>query len=59
MKDTITNICGLVVAVGGGVLSAAVSGTIVLPAIVTTILGIAVTIATGVIGYFTGKTPAK
>lgn len=59
MKDTVTNVCGVVVTVGGGLLAAHASSQIVLPTIVVTVLGIAVAIATGVIGYFTGKPVAK
>lgn len=55
MKDTITNICGVVIAVGGGILSAVAAGQLTLPASITTILGVVVAIATGVIGFFTGK----
>lgn len=55
MKDSITNICGLVVAVGGAILSAVAAGQVTLPATVTTILGISVAVATAVIGFYTGK----
>ena len=55
LKDTISNVCGVVIAVGGGILSAVAAGQLVLPASITTILGAAVAVATGVIGYLTGK----
>ena len=55
LKDTISNVCGAVIAIGGGILSAVAAGQLVLPATVTTILGAAVAVATGVIGYLTGK----
>lgn len=58
MKDTITNICGIIVVVGGSLLSAHSSGQIVLPDVLLVLFGVAVAIAGGIVGYFTGK-PAK
>lgn len=61
LKDTITNICGLVLTIGGAVLAANVSGQIALPATVTGILGLVVTIAGAIVAWYTGKptTPTK
>ena len=56
-KDTITSICGLIVAIGGAILGISVGGVIVLPVVATTIVGVLVAIATALIGYFTGKAP--
>jgi NAD kinase len=53
MKDTITNICGLIVAVGGSLLVLDIQGT------VKVYIGVAVAVATGVIGFYTGKTPKQ
>lgn len=58
MKDTITNICGIIVVVGGSLLSAHAAGQIVLPEPLLVALGVIVAIAGGIVGYFTGK-PAK
>lgn len=52
LKDTLTTICGLVVAVGGSLL--AVEG---ISANVKVILGIAVSVSVGIIGFLTGKAP--
>ena len=57
LKDTITSICGLIIAVGGSLLGIVASGAVVLPSVVTTILGVLVAVATALIGYFTGKAP--
>ena len=51
MKDTVTNVCGLIVAVGGALLASGAN----LGTTLTTVIGIAVAVATAVIGYFTGK----
>lgn len=56
MKDKITNYCGLIAFIGGSVLAAHASGQIVLPGSVVLSLGLAVTIATAVVSWFTGKT---
>lgn len=52
IKDTLTTICGLVVAVGGSLL--ALDG---IPTNVKAIVGIAVAVSVGVIGWLTGKAP--
>ena len=52
LKDTLTTISGLIVAVGGTLLT--VKG---LPETIQVILGIAIAISVGVIGFFTGKAP--
>ena len=54
-KDKITNICGIIIAVGGGLLTGHASGQYVLPTIVLTIAGILVTIAAGLVAYYNGK----
>lgn len=59
MKNTVTNICGLIVAVGGAILTAHASGQITLPISVVTGIGIAVAVSTAIIGYFTGKPEIK
>jgi len=58
LKDTISNICGGIIAIGGSLLAMSVSGTLPLPTSMVGILSAAVAIATAVIGYFTGKTPS-
>ncbi len=61
LKDTITNICGLVLTIGGAVLAANVSGQITLPPTIVGLLGIVVTVAGALVAYYTGKPvpPAK
>lgn len=54
MKNTVTNICGIVVAISGAILSLQPLG-IVLPEVVVTGAVICGAVATGIIGYFTGK----
>ena len=56
LKDTLTSIAGTVGFVGGLILSIAAAG-VVLPAIVVTSAGVAVTASVAVIGYLTGKNP--
>ena len=53
LKDTLTTICGLVVAVGGSLL--AIEG---IPSNVKAIVGVAVAVSVGVIGWLTGKSPS-
>ena len=57
LKDTITNICGIIIAIGGSILALVTVGTLVLPTVVNTVLVVLVTVATALIGYFTGKQP--
>lgn len=52
LKDTLTTICGLIFAVGGSLL--AING---IPDNVKYIVGVAVAISGGVIGWLTGKAP--
>ena len=54
-KDKVTNICGIIIAVGGGLLTGHASGQYTLPTIVVTVAGILVTISAGLVAYFNGK----
>ena len=56
LKDKITNICAIIIAVGGGIVSAHTSGQVVLPEWVIAVAGGLVAVATAIIGIFTGKT---
>lgn len=56
IKDTITTICGIVIAASGSVM-ALTQGGIVLPTSVTTTATALGIIALSVLGYFTGKNP--
>lgn len=56
LKDTVTTICGILIAVSGTVYTLTQAG-IVLPTQVTTIATAVGIIAMAVLGYFTGKNP--
>lgn len=55
IKDKITNICGLVSAVGGSLLAFFVSTPEPEPTWLTTSLGAIVAVAVALIGWYTGK----
>lgn len=54
MKDKVTNICGLAIAVCGSVKIAETQG-VVLPPAVDSVLILIGALSLGLIGYFTGK----
>ena len=54
LKDTVTTIAGILASVGGTILAADVA----LSPAVKTILGVAVAVSLGLIGWFTGKAPS-
>lgn len=54
MKDKVTNICGLAIAICGAVKLAESQG-VVMPPIVDTIMILTGAIALGIIGWYTGK----
>lgn len=56
LKDKITNVCGLIIVLGGGILGANVAGQLVLPEWAITVIGLAVAVATGITSFLTGKT---
>lgn len=56
IKDTVSTICGILVAIGGSILVAGQSG-VVLPSWLTTASGVTVAVGTAIIGYLTGKAP--
>jgi|YelNatPaOPRAMG01_1025707.scaffolds.fasta_scaffold56367_1 hypothetical protein len=58
LKDKITNICGIIFAICTAILTTSASGAVALPTWVNGVCGILVAITGGLIGYFTGKTPA-
>jgi hypothetical protein len=51
LKDTVTTIAGIVATIGGSILASGVD----LSTTVKSVLGIAVAVSLGLIGYFTGK----
>ena len=55
LKDKITNICAIVIAIGGGIVSAHASGQVILPDWIVAVAGGLVAVATAIIGIFTGK----
>lgn len=57
LKDTITNICGIIFVICTALLTATASG-LILPLWITTASGILVAVSGGLIGYFTGKAPS-
>ena len=54
LKDTVTTICGIIVAIGGSLLGAGIE----LPVQVKSVLGVLMAISLGLIGWFTGKSPS-
>jgi hypothetical protein len=52
LKDKVTTICGLVLVIGGSLLA------VELPPNVKNAIGVAMAVAGGLIGYFTGKSPS-
>ena len=54
MKDKVTNVCGLLMAIGGAIIALATGG-VAIPAIVVTVATVTTGISGGIIGYFTGK----
>ena len=54
LKDTVTTIAGIVATIGGSILAAGVE----LSPTVKSVLGVAVAVSLGLIGYFTGKAPS-
>jgi hypothetical protein len=57
IKDTLSTICGILAAIGGGILVAGQTG-VTFPTWVTAVAGAMTAICTAIIGYLTGKTPA-
>ena len=56
LKDTLTTICGIVLAISGGLVTAHISG-LVLPAWLVTASGVLATVSGAIIGWLTGKAP--
>ncbi len=57
IKDTVTTICGWVIALGGAVLAAAVSGALVVSEPVIGALTFIVGLATAILGILQGRNP--
>jgi hypothetical protein len=58
IKDTISTICGILLAICIPVEALQLAGSIVLPTSISPILVAIIAICTGVNGYLTGKAPA-
>lgn len=58
-KDKVTNICGLLIVVGGALIAADKAGQVQLGGAVDGIISVVITIATAFIGYMTGKPSSK
>jgi len=56
LKDTVTTICGVIVAISGAIFTMTQSG-VVLPSQLTTAATTAGAIAVAILAYFTGKNP--
>ncbi len=56
IKDKVSTICGVLAAIGGGILVVGQSG-VVLPSWLTAAAGTTVAVCTAIIGYLTGKAP--
>lgn len=56
LKDKITNVCGIIIAVGGGLLGAVASGQLTLPEVWLTVIGAVVAVSTAIVAFLTGKT---
>lgn len=54
MKNKITNVCGLIVAISASILALATGG-IAIPPIIVTVATVGGGLSGGIIGYFTGK----
>lgn len=57
IKDTITTILGIVFAISGSIVSASVSGGVLIPVWLMTIASISATISGTIIAILTGKNP--
>ncbi len=57
IKDTVTTLCGWVIALGGAVLVAALNGTLVVPEAVVGALTFIVGLATAILGILQGRNP--
>lgn len=57
LKDKITNICGILIAIGGGILAAKQipEATNLIPEWATTLAGLFVSVPTAIVAYLTGK----
>ncbi len=55
IKDTVTTICGWIIALGGAVLAAAIAGTLTVPEAVVGALTFIVGLATAILGMFSGR----
>ncbi len=55
IKDIATTIAGWVIAIGGAILAAAVSGTLTVPEAVVGVLTFIVGLATAILGMFSGR----
>ena len=55
-KDIISNVCGAVLAISGGILTASTAGA-ALPAVLITYATVGATISGAVLAYLTGKNP--
>ena len=57
LKDTVTTICGWIIALGGAVLAMTVSGTLAVPEAVVGVLTFIVGLATAILGILQGRNP--
>lgn len=55
IKDTVTTVCGWIIAIGGAVLAAVISGQLTLPEGVVAALTFIVGLATAILGMFEGR----
>lgn len=53
LKDTLSTVCGILLAISGGLLASGV----VLPNWLKTVAGVTVVVSGAIIGYLTGKAP--
>lgn len=54
LKDVVSNICGIVLAVSGAILTASTAGA-ALPAVLVTYASVGATVSGAVLAYLTGK----
>jgi hypothetical protein len=56
LKDKVTNICAVVMAVTGSIVTAHASGQVTLPEWIIAVCGLLFAISSAIVGVFTGKT---